>query len=155
MSPAVPRSSHLPRLMSGLIVVACLAAAVLGIGRLPGIPIDVAQVETEGESLGPFAEPVGQIITAPIARSPLNAPPSLSAGHAESRPALSSGWVPPAKRPVHHRSRRSPRRGGLKSPMRASALHSAMRPDKQFPAPANARSATSGSPVAVFTVLRN
>jgi hypothetical protein len=142
--------------MSGLIVVACSAAVALGIVRLRGMPADaMAYGETECESLGLPGEQAEPILTAPLEQDPRSGLLSMGADHAESGPALDAGSVHPVKRHAHTRPRRSPRRGGLKSSMRASALHAAIRPDKQFPAPANARSATSGSPVAVFTVLRN
>jgi len=145
----VPRSIVMPSLKSSLVLVALAAMVTFGFGRLGEIPADLSL-----KAEIPAAE-MEQIITAAIEQDVLNDPPSMSPLDSGSVPELSSGWMPPSKRVVPARVRRSPRRGGPRSPMAASWLHSTLRPEKQLPAPANARSATSGMPVAVFTVLRN
>ena len=120
-----------------------------GIGRLPqtwaNLPLD-----TESQTTG-----VEQIITALIDQDVLDDLPSMSPRDSESVPEFSSDWTPPGKHAVPARHVRSPRRGRRNSPMSLSLIHSAFRPEKQLPVPTNARSATSGEPAAVFSVLRN
>jgi len=146
--PSVPRSIILPSLKSGLVLVALAAMVAFGFGRLREMPADLP-LDTEVRTAA-----LEQFITAPIEQDALNGPPPMSALDSESVPGLSWGWTPPAKRLVPVRGRRSPRRGRARSPMPGLPLHSAFRPEKQLPAPADARSATSGVPVAVFAVLR-
>jgi hypothetical protein len=145
----VPRSIARPSLKSGLVLIALAAMVAFGFGRLLQITADLPQ-DSEIQT----AE-VEQVITAPVERDVLDGPASMSALDPESVPQLSSRPTHPAKRPLHARRMRSPRRGGHRSPMTAPPLHSAFRPEKQLLAPADARTATSGEPVAVFAVLRN
>ena len=145
----MPRSIVLPSLKSGLVLVALAAMVAFGFGRLRQMPADLP-LETETQT----AE-VEQIITAPIERDVLDGPPSMSALDSEAVPALSLGMTPRGKHPVPARRSRSPRRGGRNSPMPLLLPHSTFRPEKQLLAPADARSAMSGKPVAVFAVLRN
>jgi hypothetical protein len=144
--PSVPRSIVLPSLKSGLVLVALTAIVAFGFGRLFQMPADL--------SLDAEIAAVEQIIAAPIEQDVLG-PPAMSALDSESTSELSSRWTHPAKHPVTVRRSRSPRRGGPRSVMPGSLLLSTFRPEKQLPAPADARSAMSGEPVAVFVVLRN
>ena len=147
--PNVPRPIVLPSLKSGLVLVALAAMAAFGFGQLRQVSADLP-LDTEART----AE-AEQLITSPIEQDILHRSQSMSALDSESVPGLSSRSMPPKKHPVHHRRVRSPRRGGPHTSMLLSQLHSAFRPQKQLLAPANARSATSGKPVAVFAVLRN
>jgi hypothetical protein len=147
--PSVPRPIVLPSLKSGLVLVVLAAMVAFGFGRLRQVPAN-PPLDTETRT----AE-VEQIISAPIDQDLLNGLLSMTALDSELDPKLSSGSAPPPKRPLPARRSRSPRRGGSHSPMPLWLLRSAFRPEIQLPVPADARSATSGKPVAVFAVLRN
>lgn len=147
--PRVPRSIVMPSLKSGLVLVALAAVVTFGFARLRPMPADPPF------DSGTTTTDVEQVITAPVERDVLDGPPSTIALDPTSVPELSSAWTAPAKHPATVRRSRTPRRGGPRPQTQASPLHSTPRPEKQLPAPADARTATSGKPVAVFAVLRN